>query len=237
MAGGRGKVYIIGSGPGDPELITVKGLKALKAADCVLYDFLSSPGLLDELGASSEKICVGKADGLHLKEQDEINRLLCEKAGHYKKVARLKGGDPFVFSRGFEEKEFLEERGIEVEVIPGITSALSGPESFGIPLTLKDKVTSVALVAGRRKDPGADIEAPTCGTVVYLMPVGNIANIVRALLGGGRDPGTPCAFIERVTRGDARIIRGTLNTIQETALKEGVSPPAVFIVGDVVDHG
>ncbi|MDP8262168.1 MAG: uroporphyrinogen-III C-methyltransferase [Candidatus Ancaeobacter aquaticus] len=229
------KVYIVGAGPGDPELITVKGLRALEKADCVLYDFLSSPQLLKHLRKSCEKICVGKADGLHLLEQRQINALLYEKAKKYKTVVRLKGGDPFVFSRGYEEAAYLKRKKVECEVIPGVTSALAGPESVGIPITIKNKVSSVALVAGRKKDKNAVIEAPLCGTVVYLMAVGNIANVVKALRKSGRNVKTPCAFIERATNKKARYIKGTIGTIVKKVKEENIQPPAVFIVGEVVE--
>ena len=234
MKGKDGKVFIVGAGPGDPDLITVKGLEALRNADYVLYDFLSSPELLDEVKSSCEKMCVGKADGLHLKEQDEINSLLYEKYLEGGNVVRLKGGDPFIFSRGAEEAAFLEEKGARVEVIPGITSAIAGPESFGIPLTVKSKVQSVSVVTGRKKDPEAEIDAPDTGTIVYLMAVRNIKNVVKALLKGGRGKDTPCAFIEKVTRKDARIVTATVGTIERKAEEENVQPPAVFVVGEVV---
>ena len=125
-----GTVYIVGAGPGDPELISVKGLRVLQQADCVLYDFLSSKELLAHVKPLCERVCVGKADGLHLKEQNEINHLLYEKARQHDHVVRLKGGDPFVFSRGSEEARYLAEKNIAYEVIPGITSAFAAPESF-----------------------------------------------------------------------------------------------------------
>jgi uroporphyrin-III C-methyltransferase len=237
MKNKRGKIYIVGGGPGDPELITVKGLKALKEADCILYDFLSSPELLDYAKKSCEKICVGKSDGLHLKEQGEINDLLYKKAHKYRKVVRLKGGDPFIFSRGHEEASYLLQRGIKVEVIPGITSAIAGPEGFGIPLTKKGKISSVGIITGRKKNPRAAIDAPACDTLIYLMAVANIANVVKALRKSGRSDNTPCAFIERTTRRDARIIRATIGTIEEKARKAKVKPPAVLIVGEVVNYG
>ncbi len=237
MGNDLGRVYIIGGGPGDPGLITVKGERAIKEADCILYDFLSSPELLEYAKASCEKICVGKADGLHLKEQDEINELLYKKAKIYKNVARLKGGDPFIFSRGYDEKKYLKERGIDVEVIPGITSAIAGPESFGIPLTIKNRISSVAVLTGKKKDPNAAIEAPSCGTLVYLMAVANIANVLTALRKSGRNEDTPCAFIERATSADTRIVRGTIGSIESDAEKAKVSPPAVFVVGEVVNYG
>ncbi len=230
----RGKVFIVGAGPGDPELISVKGLKALKKADCLLYDFLSAPELLDEVKSSCEKICVGKADGLHLKEQSQINRLLYEKALIYENVVRLKGGDPFIFSRGFEEAKYLSAKGIEYEVIPGITSALSGPESAGIPLTIKNKIQSVAILTGRKKDINALIDAPNCGTLIYLMGVANIANIVKALRKSKRPDNTPCAFIEKATRGDSRIIKATIKTLEKKVKQYKIKPPAILVVGQVV---
>ncbi|MEE8360448.1 MAG: uroporphyrinogen-III C-methyltransferase [Candidatus Omnitrophota bacterium] len=232
----NGTVYIIGAGPGDPGLITVKGLKALKEADCVLYDFLSSPELLNETKDACEKICVGKADRLHLKEQDEINELLYKKSAEFGKVTRLKGGDPFIFSRGHQEAKYLKNRGVDVVVIPGVTSAIAAPEDFGIPLTVKHEISSVAMITGRKKDIDAPIEAPGCGTLVYLMAVANIANVVKALRKSGRGDDTPCAFIERATRKDARIVRATIGTIEEETQKKEVKPPAVFVVGEVVDH-
>ena len=233
----KGKAYIVGAGPGDPGLISVKGLKALKKADCVLYDFLSSQELLKHVKRGAEKICVGKKDGLHLKEQDEINKLLYKKALKYKNIVRLKGGDPFIFSRGHEEAEFLNDKGIEYEVIPGITSAIAGPESHGIPLTIKNRISSVAILTGRKKDINAPIDAPDCQTLVYLMGVRNIKNIVKALRKSKRSKDTPCAFIEKATQKDSRIVRGTIGTIEKEAKRFDVKPPAVLIVGDVVKNG
>ncbi|MFH1552368.1 MAG: uroporphyrinogen-III C-methyltransferase [Candidatus Omnitrophota bacterium] len=231
------KVYIIGAGPGDPELISVKGLKILKKADCILYDFLSAPELLKYAKTQCEKVCVGKKDGLHLKEQKEINRLLYGKASRYKTVVRLKGGDPFIFSRGFEEARYLRKKGVKVEVVPGITSAFAGPASFGIPLTVKGRVQSVSIVTGRKKDTKADIDVPGSDTIVYLMAVANISNVVKALLGKGRPRNTPCAFIERATREDARIVKATIGTIAKEAKRAKIKPPAVLVVGEVVKYG
>ncbi|MFH1772523.1 MAG: uroporphyrinogen-III C-methyltransferase [Candidatus Omnitrophota bacterium] len=230
----NGKVYIVGAGPGDPELITVKGLKALKKADCVLYDFLSAPELLNYAKDSCEKICVGKAGGFHLKEQDEINLLLYEKALVYRNVVRLKGGDPFVFSRGCQEAQYLYERGIKCEVIPGIASAMAAPLSFGIPLTVKDRIQSVSIITGREKDVNAEIYAPNRGTLIYLMAVANISNVVKALKKSKWEGTTLCAFIERATRPNQRIIQATVDTIEEETFKMKVKPPAVLVVGDVL---
>ena len=237
MENRNGRVYIIGAGPGDPELITVKGLKVLKGADCVLYDFLSNMQLLKHAKDSCERVCVGKADGLHLKEQDEINRLLYKKSKKHKVTVRLKGGDPFIFSRGAEEARYLKKKGVQVEVIPGITSAIAGPENFGIPLTVKNKISSVAIITGRKKDINAKIEAPKCGTLVYLMAVGNISNVVKALRKNRWSEKTPCAFIERATRKDTRIIRATIATIEKEAQRARIKPPAVLVIGEVINYG
>ncbi|MCK9554345.1 uroporphyrinogen-III C-methyltransferase [bacterium] len=231
-----GKVYIVGAGPGDPELISVKAFKTLKKADCVLYDFLSSPALLKHVKKGAKKICVGKTDGLHLKEQDEINKLLYDNFGRYRYVVRLKGGDPAVFSRGFEEERYLSARGVPTEVIPGITSAIAGPESFGIPLTVKNKIQSFAVLTGRKEDPDAEIDAPDCPTLIYLMGVANIRNIVKALRKSRLPDVTPCAFIERATMKSARIVKATIGTIVKETARQKVKPPAVLIVGEVINY-
>jgi uroporphyrinogen III methyltransferase/synthase len=235
MKNKKGKVYIVGAGPGDPELISVKGMNAVKAADCILYDFLSAPELLGFAKDSCEKICVGKKDGLHLKEQDEINELLASKAAEHENTVRLKGGDPFVFSRGSEEAGHLMKEGVDVEVIPGITSAFAGPLNNGIPLTIKNEVQSVAVITGRKKDPEAEIDAPDCGTLVYLMAVANISNVVKAIKKSGRSDDTPCAFIEKATRADERMVVSTIGNVEEDVKKNEIKPPAVFVVGKVVN--
>lgn len=236
MEAKKGKVYIIGSGPGDPELITVKALKALKRADTIIYDFLASPELLKNTKRLSEKICVGKTDGLHLLEQDSINKLLYKKASEGKAVARLKGGDPLIFSRGIEEALYLKKRGIDFEIIQGITSAFAAPESFGIPLTRKGRYSSVAILTGRKSN-GAALDAPRCDTLIYLMAAANIENVVRAIIRSGKKNTTPCAFIEKGTTNRERIITGNISNIAKRASEHKISSPAVFIVGEVVRYG
>jgi uroporphyrin-III C-methyltransferase len=236
MKNNKGKVYIIGAGPGDPELISVKGYKLLQKAECVLYDFLSPFELVRELRPECEVICVGKADGMHLKEQDEINQLLLEKARQYDCVVRLKGGDPFLFSRGIEEARFLAGHGIPFEVVPGITSAFAAAAIAGIPLTIKDKFSSVAVVTGRKHDKDAQIDAPDCATLIYLMGVSNIANIIVALRKSGRPDDMPCAFVEKATHKDSRVIAATIGTIERETERAQVKAPAVLIVGEVVSH-
>jgi len=151
-------------------------------------------------------------------------------------VVRLKGGDPYVFSRGSDEAKYLFKRGIRSQVIPGITSAIAGPESFGIPLTVKNKIQSFAVLTGRKKDPRAKIDAPDCPTLIYLMGVANITNIVKALKRSGRKDSLPCAFIERATRDDSRITIATIGTIVLEVRRKKVRPPAVLVVGEVVNY-
>ena len=232
----QGKVFIIGAGPGDWELISLKGLKRLKEADVVLYDFLASRELLGFAKKNAEIICVGKKDGLHLFEQARINKLLYQKAKAGRAVARLKGGDPFVFSRGIEEALYLEKKGIDFEIIPGITSAFGVPESFGIPLTRRGKFSSVAVLTGR-KSKKEGIDAPKVDTLIYLMAVANIKEVVKRILASGKKKDTPCAFIEKGTTQEARIITGNLGNILRQAHRYSVKPPAVFIVGEVINYG
>jgi uroporphyrin-III C-methyltransferase len=232
----KGKVYIVGAGPGDPDLITVKALKVLKRADTIIYDFLASPELLRSSKKGSEKICVGKTDGLHLFEQASINKLLYKKVKNGKVVVRLKGGDPLVFSRGVEEALYLKKKRIDFEIIQGITSAFAAPESFGIPLTKKGRFSSIAVLTGR-KSSGEPLDAPDCDTLIYLMAVANIDKVVKAILKSGRSKRTTCAFIERGTTGSERILTGNLSNIARRAREGSLRSPAVFIVGEVVGYG
>ncbi len=232
----KAKVYIIGAGPGDWELISVKGLNKIKEADAILYDFLASQDLLRFAKKNAEIICVGKRDGLHILEQSQINKLLYEKAKQAKTIVRLKGGDPLVFSRGVEEALYLRKKGIDFEIIPGITSGFAAPESFGIPLTRRGKFSSIAVLTGR-KSSTHPLDAPECDTLVYLMAVGNIKNIVKAILNSGKNKETLCAFIERGTTADERILTGNLGNIVQKAEDYKIKPPAVFIVGEIIKYG
>lgn len=236
MENKKGKVYIVGAGPGDPDLITVKAVKAIMKADVIVYDFLANSKLLKLAKRGSEKVCVGKTDGLHLFEQGAINRILYEKAKKGNIVVRLKGGDPLVFSRGVEEALYLRNKGVDFEIIQGITSAFAAPESFGIPLTRKGRYSSIAVLTGRKSN-GGSIDAPDCDTLVYLMAVNNIKNVVKAILKSGRNKKTLCAFVERGTLGNERIVTGNLANIAEKASIYSIRSPAVFIVGEVVKYG
>lgn len=232
----KGVVYITGAGPGNWKLISIKGFEKIKEADVILYDFLASNELLRFAKKNAKLICVGKQDGMHLKEQGEINKLLLKYARRGNSIVRLKGGDPFLFSRGIEEALYLKRKGIDFEVIPGITSAFAAPESFGIPITRKGRFSSVAVLTGRKSN-SKKIDAPACDTLIYLMAVGNITKVVNAVIASGRNKNSPCAIIERGTTENERIIRGTLDTIADLAKRQVVLPPAVFIVGKIIDYG
>ncbi len=235
-----GKVYLIGAGPGDPGLITVKGLRCLETADVVVYDYLANEQLLSRIREGAEKIYVGKKGGDHTLPQGEINQLIIAKAREGKAVARLKGGDPFIFGRGGEEAEELAEAGIPFEVVPGVTSAIAVPAYAGIPLTHRDYTSTVAFVTGH-EDPtkeGSKIAwdkiSTGIGTLVFLMGVGNLSQIARELIQSGRSPETPVALIRWGTLPEQETVLGRLSDIGETAKARRVKPPVIILVGEVV---
>jgi uroporphyrin-III C-methyltransferase len=229
----HGIVYIVGGGPGDPGLITVKGLTCLRRADVVLYDRLIAPELLDEIPAYAEVIDVGKEPKRHRRSQQEINDLLIEKAREGKVVVRLKGGDPFVFGRGGEECLALAEAGIHYEVVPGVSSAIAVPAYAGIPVTQRGVATAFTVVTGHTADSSMDWEAIShAGTIVFLMGVENLPEIIRQLVMYGRPLDTPAAVIEEGTTQRQLVVMGTLADIVQQA--EGIHPPAILIVGEVV---
>ncbi len=235
-----GKVYLIGAGPGDPGLITVKGLRCLETADVVVYDYLANEQLLSRIREGAEKIYVGKKGGDHTLPQGEINQLIIAKAREGKAVARLKGGDPFIFGRGGEEAEELAEAGIPFEVVPGVTSAIAVPAYAGIPLTHRDYTSTVAFVTGH-EDPtkeGSKIAwdkiSTGIGTLVFLMGVGNLSQIARELIQSGRSAETPVALIRWGTLPEQETVLGRLSDIGETAKARRVKPPVIILVGEVV---
>lgn len=238
MAMGTGKVYLIGAGPGDPGLITVKGLKCLQEAVVVVYDHLVDERLLAQGRPDAELLYVGKQSGEHTLPQEEINNLLVERARAGKTVVRLKGGDPFIFGRGGEEAEALASAGIPFEVVPGVTSGIAVPAYAGIPLTHRDFASSVAFLTGH-EDPTREESriawetlATGIDTLVFLMGVGNLPEIVRKLVEHGRDPKTPIAVIRWGTTAEQETVEGTLETIVEKA--KGLKPPAISVIGRVV---
>ncbi|HEY2980186.1 MAG TPA: uroporphyrinogen-III C-methyltransferase [Anaerolineales bacterium] len=228
-----GFVSIVGAGPGDPELITVKGLARLRRAEVVLYDRLVAPQLLQEIGPSAEAIDVGKAPNKHRFPQSEINALLIENARAGKRVVRLKGGDPFVFGRGGEECQALAEAAISFEVIPGVSSAIAAPAYAGIPVTQRGVTTAFTVVAGHTGGADVDWSAITrTGTIVFLMGVKHLPAIVAGLIEHGRAANTPAAVIEQGTTQNQNVVTGTLADIVKLA--RNVRPPATLIVGEVV---
>jgi len=234
---GKGKVYLVGAGPGDPELMTLKAKRLLSLADVVLYDRLLSPKMLE--GAKGELIDVGKSAGRHKLTQEGINRLLVQKAEEGNVVVRLKGGDPYVFGRGGEEALALLERGIPVEVVPGVTSAIAAPELAGIPVTHRGVVSALTIVTGH-EEPGKDSPldweaiARLGGTLVVLMGVSRLEENVTALTAGGRSSDTPAAIVEKGGWPEQRLVVGTLKDIAEKARNANVESPAILVVGDVV---
>ena len=236
-----GKVYLIGAGPGDTGLITMKGIEALKEADVVVYDHLASPSLLNETKDAAEWIDAGKFAGNHRMKQSEIEQLLIEKAmaGHV--VARLKGGDPFIFGRGGEEALALTAAGIDYEVIPGVSSAYSAPAYAGIPITHRGKASSFHVITGH-EDPAKgessldyDILAREEGTLVFLMGLSRLRQISGQLIEKGKDARTPAAVIASGTTARQRCVTADLSRIAETAEEASIQPPAILVVGDVVN--
>ncbi len=235
----NGKVYLVGSGPGDPELLTIKALRLIKEADVIVYDQLPGPGILASLPKSAELIDVGKYAGDHTLLQDEINRLLVDYASQGKTVVRLKGGDPYLFGRGGEEALELQEAGIEFEVVPGITSAIAVPAYAGIPITHRDHASMVTIITGHeQKKEGSMLDwewlSASKGTIVILMGVSTLGTYIPELMRYGSDPDTPVAIIERGTRDDQVVTTGSLSTIVGIAKDRGVKAPAIVVIGDVV---
>lgn len=235
----KGRVSLVGAGPGDPGLITVAGLERLREADVVVHDRLVSPRLLEHVRTGAEIIYMGKVAGEAPHDQEAINRLLVEKAREGKRVVRLKGGDPFVFGRGSEEAESLRAAGVEFEVVPGVTSAVAVPAYAGIPVTHRGVASSFAVVTGH-EDAGKGVGqidwAALAGvdTLVLLMGVKTLPEIVERLLGHGRAPETPAAVIRWGTTPDQRTVTGTLGDIARKVERAGITPPAITIVGEVV---
>lgn len=229
-----GKVYFVGAGPGDFELITIKGHRLISEADVILYDHLIPLELLDNIKPGAEVISVGKFASNHTLPQDQINKLIVEKAKQGKNVVRLKGGDPYIFGRGGEEAIECVEAGVEFEVVPGITSPFAAACYGGIPPTHRDCTSNIALVTGHRKE-GEQLEIPKAGTVIFLMGVGNIGKIISTLLADGWAKETKIAAVEHGTRYDQRVITGTLENFLEIARKKVLRTPAIFIVGKVVE--
>jgi uroporphyrinogen III methyltransferase/synthase len=236
----QGKVYLVGAGPGDPGLLTIKGRECLCGADVIIYDYLANQAFLGYAKEGAELIYAGKKGGCHTMSQEEISSLIVDRARRGKRVVRLKGGDPFIFGRGGEEAQELARAEIDFEVVPGITSAIAVPAYAGIPLTHRDYTSTVAFITGH-EDPGkekSDIEwdkiALGTGTLVFLMGVGNLAQIAESLMLNGRSPDTPVAVIRRGTVPAQKTLIGTLRDIARLAREHNTKPPAIIVVGNVV---
>lgn len=229
---GAGRVALVGGGPGETGLITVRGRQLLAEADVVVADRLGPRALLDELGEGVRVIEVGKAPGAHQATQDEINRILVDEARAGNVVVRLKGGDPYVLGRGGEEAEFCRGHGVDVEVVPGVTSAISVPAAAGIPVTHRGLATGFSVVTGHEEL--SELPARADHTIVLLMGVRRLASSVRHLRARGLPGGTPVAIVESGWTERQRVTIGTLETIVDQAERVGVANPAVIVVGDVV---
>lgn len=238
----KGKVYLIGAGPGDPGLITVKGQRLLREAEVIIYDYLANPELLREAKPTAELIFVGKKAHNHTMSQDKINALLVEFALQGKLVVRLKGGDPFVFGRGGEEGQVLQQAGIEFEIVPGVSSAIAVPAYAGIPVTHRGFISSFTVLTGHENPDESGngrldwvALARTGGTLVFLMGVSQLEAIAEKLVAAGKSPQTPVAVVSWGTMPQQQTITGTLENIFELVKKANIQPPAVTVVGEVVN--
>ena len=236
----KGKVYLVGSGPGDPDLITVKATKCLQQADVILYDRLVNPVLLDYGRHDAELIFCGKEPGNHCVSQEAIHELLVEKAMEGKTIVRLKGGDPFIFGRGGEEAMILAEYGIEFEVVPGITSGIAAPAYAGIPVTYRDISQTFAVVTGhcvngKPRNIRWDYLSHGVDTLAVYMGIKNLPYICRQLKLCGKDPNTPVAVIQQGTTSEQRTVLGTLETIVNIVEEDRITNPAMILIGEVVN--
>jgi uroporphyrin-III C-methyltransferase / precorrin-2 dehydrogenase / sirohydrochlorin ferrochelatase len=234
----RGAVYLVGAGPGDPELLTLRALKLMQRADVALYDNLISPAVLDLLPATTERIYVGKRRTDHAMRQEEINALLVRHARAGKRVVRLKGGDPFIFGRGGEEIDSLSANGIAFEVVPGITAALGVAAYAGIPLTHRDCAQSCVFVTGHLKDGSMDLDwaalARPRQTIVVYMGLPGLSVLCAELTRHGLAQTTPAAIVQQGTYSAQRVVTGSLKTLPRRAERAGLHGPTLIIVGDVV---
>ncbi len=237
----RGKVYLVGGGPGDPGLITVKGLRQLQRADVVVYDRLVDARLLDHARKDAEQVYVGKGPDQHSMNQEDINRLLVDRACQGRIVVRLKGGDPFVFGRGGEEALALAEAGLDFEVVPGVTSAVAAPAYAGVPVTHRGIATSVTIVSGS-EDPAKDgssvrwdMLAKMGGTIVALMSWSALEKVTETLIAEGMSPDTPAALVHWGTEPHQRTVAGTLRNIRSKGAEAGLTSPVTAVIGEVVD--
>ncbi|ABK77978.1 uroporphyrinogen-III methylase [Cenarchaeum symbiosum A] len=236
----KGKVYLVGAGPGDPRLLTLRADELIQKADVVLYDRLVTKRIMSRVPRGTPKVYVGRSIGDHTSHQDSTNHHMLEQAKKHKTVVRLKGGDPIIFGRGGEEAEYLKENGIKYEIVPGVTSGIGSATYAGIPLTHRKFASSVVFAAGH-EDPGKESDgvdwkamAGSVDTIVIMMGVTRIGTICSELIEGGADRGTPVAVIENGTTPQERMITGKLHNIEQLIKSSDIRPPAVIIIGGVV---
>ena len=236
-----GKVFIVGAGPGDPKLITLKAVESIKSADVVLYDRLVSKKIVAMIPKRAEKMYVGRDVGDDYKHQDTTNDLMVKFAKKNKNVVRLKGGDPFIFGRGGEEAEFLRQHKVKYEIIPGITSGIGSAEYSGIPLTHREYASSVVFVTGhedaKKKEGVVEWKklAKAVDTIVIMMGLSRLEIISKKLISGGLSKNTPVAVIQNGTTDEHRMIKGTLANISKKVTEAKIRPPSIIIVGKVVN--
>ena len=233
-----GTVHLVGAGPGDPELLTLRAARLLAAADVVVYDHLVGPGVLELIGARAERLYVGKERSHHSMRQEDINRLLVQRARQGLQVVRLKGGDPFVFGRGGEELQALAAEGVPFEVVPGITAACGVASYAGIPLTHRDFAQSCTFVTGHLKDGSCDLDWPALArrrqTVVIYMGLSGLAGICARLVEHGLPADWPAAVVAQGTLASQQVVCATLATLADATARAGLSSPCLTIVGEVV---
>lgn len=235
-----GKVYIVGAGPGDVELVTIKALRAIREADVILYDRLVNPDLLKEAKVNATLIFCGKTPKCHVMKQEEIQRQLVYYAKQGKIVTRLKGGDPFIFGRGAEEAQYIRRHHIPFEIIPGISSGIAAPMYAGIPVTHRELGTNFAIVTGHRKKDGEDTTdwsslGKAVDTLLIYMGVSSLPQICHKLIKGGKEQTTPVALIEWGTTDQQRVVVGNLENITMKAKQQQVKNPSMIVVGEVVN--
>jgi uroporphyrin-III C-methyltransferase len=233
----KGKVYLVGAGPGDPDLLTMKAGRLIGLADVIVHDGLVDDAIMVLVGPQSRLISVAKSRSKHSVPQDAINDILIREARAGHRVLRLKGGDPFIFGRGGEEAEACRAAGVEVEIVPGISAALGGAAQFALPLTHRDASSAVSFVAGQCKGLTDQNWAGLAGkgrTLVIYMGVATAADITEKLIADGLSPDTPVAVLERATRPQARALRTLLTDLGDMITRERIASPAIIVVGDVV---